>query len=66
MSLREILQELWGLFVDDGALALAVLAIVVVATLMTFLPGGTTLAGGVLVIGLIATLVISVLRAAPR
>jgi hypothetical protein len=67
MNAREIVHELIGLFVDDGALALALVATIAIAALAAlFLPGGTVAAGIVLVAGSLATLVLNVLRAARR
>jgi len=58
-------KELLGLFVDDGSLAIAILAWVgVVAGLAGWLGTGGALAGGLLFAGLVAILVESVLRRA--
>jgi len=59
-------RELIGLFVDDGWLALAVVAIVAVAALLSLLPGAALAAGGVLLFGCLAALILNVVRAASR
>ncbi len=67
MNIGEILQELIGLFVDDGALALALIGTIAIAALAALLmPGGTVAAGIVLVAGSLGTLVLNVVRAARR
>jgi hypothetical protein len=60
-----VLKELLGLFVDDGSLAIAILAwVAIVAALMGVagLPGA--LGGGLLFVGLAAILIENVWRAA--
>lgn len=65
--LREIFRELASLFVDDGALALGVLATVAVAgALRALMPDAPLLAGAVLLLGCIGMLLVSVMRAARR
>jgi hypothetical protein len=59
-------HELAGLFVDDGWLAVAIVAIVAVAALLSLLPGAGLAAGGVLLLGCLGALFVNVLRAAPR
>ena len=62
-----IIKEVLGLIVDDGSLALAVLAWVgIVAALTSMASLGATLAGGLLFAGLIAVLVENVLRRSRR
>jgi hypothetical protein len=57
-----ILCELAGLFVDDGLLAVAILALVVVAALVAnAIPGITS--GAVLLVGLLAALFANVMAA---
>ena len=57
-----ILRELAGLFVDDGLLAVAILAVVGNAALVaSAIPGITP--GVVLLVGLLAVLVVNVLAA---
>jgi hypothetical protein len=64
VNIAEIMHELIGLFVDDGALALALVFTIVIAALAALLlPGGTVAAGIVLVAGSLGTLVLNVLRA---
>ena len=59
-----LIRELFGLFVDDGSLALAILAVVAVAAVLS---GGIHLPplviGAVLIIGCILVLLENVLRA---
>ncbi|MBD8874152.1 hypothetical protein [Rhodanobacter sp. DHB23] len=65
--LRRLLVELWGLFVDDGRYALAIVAWLLLAWLalpLLQLGGGWNAA--VLAAGLLAILVESVLRRARR
>lgn len=67
MNIGEIMGELIGLFVDDGALALALVATIAIAGLAAFLlPGGAVAAGIVLVVGSLGALALNVLRAARR
>jgi len=67
MNPSEVLRELIGLFVDDGALALALVVTIAVAALAAFiLPEGPIAAGVVLVAGSLGTLALNVLRAARR
>ena len=66
-GLAALLRELAGLFVDDGSLALAILAIVAVAGICAVLtPNVPLLAGAVLLFGCLAVLLANVLRAARR
>ena len=65
--LVNVLRELMGLFVDDGALALAIVAIVVLAALVTVLmPGLPWAAGAVLLVGCLGTLLLNVVNAGRR
>jgi hypothetical protein len=65
--LAGVLRELVGLFVDDGALALAIVAIVVVAAIVaTLMPQVTLAAGAILLFGCLAALVLNVVRAGRR
>jgi uncharacterized membrane protein YdjX (TVP38/TMEM64 family) len=62
-----VLRELVGLFVDDGALALAVVAIVVLAALVAALmPGLSLSAGAVLLFGCLGALLLNVVSAGRR
>ena len=61
------LRELIGLFVDDGALALAIVAIVVLAALVAALmPQLTWAAGAILLLGCLGALLLNVVRAGQR
>jgi hypothetical protein len=65
--LRAVLRELLGLFVDDGALALEILAVVVVAAIAAdLLPNVPLATGGILLLGCVGVLLTSVARAARR
>ena len=65
--LIDILRELAGLFVDDGALALAIIGVIAAAAILAFLaPGLPLLAGGVLLFGCLGVLVLNTMRAARR
>jgi hypothetical protein len=64
-TLAMTLRELAGLFVDDGALALEILAIVAVAAgIVLALPDAPLLAGAVLAFGCPGVLLLNVMRAA--
>jgi hypothetical protein len=66
-KLQAVARELLGLFVDDGALALGILAVVVVAAIAAALVPDVPLAtGGILLLGCIGILSISVARATRR
>ena len=66
-ALSALARELIGLFVDDGALALAILAVVAVAGICVALaPNAPLLAGAVLMFGCLAVLLTNVLTAARR
>ncbi len=63
-ALAAALKELTGLFVEDGALALAVVAIVVVAGLSAaLLPGVPVATGAVLLLGCLGALFANVMAA---
>ncbi len=59
-----LLRELAGLFVDDGRLALSVLAVVALAAIVSRVPGASLAAGGVLLVGCLAALIVNVVKAA--
>ncbi|HLH91201.1 MAG TPA: hypothetical protein VKX28_22335 [Xanthobacteraceae bacterium] len=59
-------RELIGLFVDDGRLALSIVAVVVIAALLSLVPGAALAAGGVLMFGCLGVLIANVVRASPR
>jgi hypothetical protein len=58
------LQELSGLFVEDGALALAIVAVVGICTLLV--PSATWATGAILLFGCIGVLFINVMKAQRR
>ena len=59
--MNSLLRELAGLFVDDGALALAIIAVVVLAGMAAMLiPQVPLAAGAILLFGCLAALVSSV------
>ena len=58
--LRTLVDEAFSLFVDDRQLVLDALIAVVAAALVVRFGGAPALAGGVLVIGLVASLALSV------
>ena len=61
------LRELAGLFVEDGALALAIIAVVVVAGLVAALaPATSWLCGLILLCGCLGALVVNVATAKRR
>ncbi|MEA2855479.1 MAG: hypothetical protein QOE02_5546 [Rhodospirillaceae bacterium] len=63
-ALTNVLRELVGLFVDDGALALTIIAIVVLAGMVAMLmPEVPRAAGTILLFGCLAALLSSVARA---
>ena len=66
-GLLAVLREIAGLFVDDGALALGILAVIVAAgVLATLLPSFSLVAGAVLLFGCLGVLLANVMRAARR
>ena len=66
-TLAYILKELFGLFVDDGSLAIAILALVaLVAVLLHFGLFTPLVGGGLLVLGLAALMLENLLRAVRR
>jgi hypothetical protein len=59
-----VIQEVIGLFVDDGALAIAILGVVAFAALVAAaVPGMPLAAGAILVLGCPGVLLINILRA---
>ena len=65
--LRAALAELIGMFIDDGQLALTLVALIAIVTLLVKLVGIGGLAGGLLLLaGAIGLLVESVYRDARR
>ena len=66
-ALRAALAELIGMFIDDGRLALTLVALIAIVTLLVKLAGIGGLAGGLLLLaGAIGLLVESVYRDARR
>ena len=67
IMLANVLRELAGLFVDDGALALAIIAIVVLAGIMAALmPDVPLAAGAILLFGCLGVLLSNSIRAGRR
>ena len=65
--LKAVLRELLGLFVDDGALALGVCAVVLLAALSTVLiPDRPLASGGLLLLGCLGVLVANLTAAIGR
>ena len=65
--LANVFRELVGLFVDDGALALAIVAIVVLAAIVAALmPDLPLAAGAVLLFGCLGALLLNVVSAGRR
>ncbi|MFI4947654.1 MAG: hypothetical protein ACHQC9_02500 [Alphaproteobacteria bacterium] len=65
--LNAAFHELSGLFVEDGALALEIVAVVIVASAIARLfPAGSMAAGGILLFGCLAALAANVAGAARR
>jgi hypothetical protein len=63
-NLSAPLRELAGLFVEDGALALAIAAVVVLAGIVAALvPAALWLSGAILLLGCLGVLVANVLTA---
>ena len=66
-NLAALLQELAGLFVEDGALALAIIGVVVLAGLVAaFVPAQSWLSGIILLLGCLGVLVTNVATAKRR
>jgi hypothetical protein len=65
--LTAVVRELLGLFVDDGALALGVCAVVLLTVLSTVLiPDRPLATGGLLLLGCLGVLMMNLARAARR
>jgi hypothetical protein len=66
-TLLAILREVAGLFVDDGSLALAILAVVAVAAFLAIVLKVSALAVGLVLLGgCVAVLIENVIRTAQR
>jgi uncharacterized membrane protein YdjX (TVP38/TMEM64 family) len=67
ITLANMVRELAGLFVDDGALALTIVAVVVLAAgVATLMPDVPLAAGTVLLFGCLAGLLASAIRSGRR
>jgi len=67
IMLVNVLREIAGLFVDDGALALAILAVVAAAGIAAILiPEIPLAAGAILLFGCLGVLLLNVVRAGRR
>ena len=67
MMLGSVLREIAGLFVDDGALALAIIAIVALAGIVaTLVPDVPLAAGAILLFGCLGVLFSNSVRAGRR
>jgi len=65
--LASMARQVVGLFIDDGSLALSILGVIAMsAAIGVLMPGAQLLAGGVLLVGCLAALVINTSRAARR
>jgi hypothetical protein len=63
-TLIGVLKELVGLFVEDGALALAIVAVVASAAICAFvIPNAAPASGAILLFGCLGVLVSNVIRA---
>jgi hypothetical protein len=66
-TLGAVFRELIGLFVDDGLLALEIVAVVVLAAISAALvPNVPSVAGAILLFGCLGALLANVTRAARR
>jgi hypothetical protein len=66
-ALASLLRELAGLFVDDGALALAIIAVVIAAAILaTLMPDIPLAAGAILLFGCLGVLLSNSIRASRR
>jgi hypothetical protein len=67
MTLGSVLREIAGLFVDDGALALAIIAIVALAGIAaTLMPDVPLAAGAILLFGCLGVLFSNAVRTGRR
>jgi hypothetical protein len=67
ITLANVWRELAGLFIDDGALALAIITIVVLAAIMaTLMPDVPLAAGAILLFGCLGVLLSNAVRAGRR
>jgi hypothetical protein len=67
VSLLALLPQLAGLFVEDGALALAIIAVVILAGIVAAVaPAVSWLTGCILLLGCLGVLVVNVAKAKQR
>jgi hypothetical protein len=67
IMLANVVRELAGLFVDDGALALAIIVVVIVAGIFTILvPDIPLVSGAILLLGCLGVLLSNVASAGRR
>ena len=67
ITLTSLLRDLVKLFVDDGALALAIVAVVAAAAILaTLMPAASLAAGAVLLFGCLGSLLANTIRAGRR
>ena len=67
MSLLASLRQVAGLFVEDGALALAITTVVILAGIVAALtPAASWLTGCILLLGCLGVLVVNVAKAKQR
>jgi hypothetical protein len=65
--LKAVVRELLGLFVDDGSLALAILAVVMLAAIsIALISDAPLVTGAILLFGCLGVLLANVARAARR
>ncbi|HWF96663.1 MAG TPA: hypothetical protein VG291_17045 [Xanthobacteraceae bacterium] len=65
--LAAVIRELFGLFVDNGSLALGILAIVLLAVVSTALvPDLPLVTGAILLLGCLGALLVNLAKAARR
>jgi len=66
-TIRAVVAELLGLFVEDGALALAIVVVVVAAGICAALaPAAPLPTGGILLFGCLGVLFVNVMKARRR
>jgi hypothetical protein len=66
-ALKIVFRELTGLFVDDGALALEIVAVVIIAAICrTAFPNMPLIPGGILLFGCLGALLINIGRSCTR
>lgn len=66
-TFKALISEIFGMFVDDGSLAFAILAIIAIAYAATMeFMGDTYVAAGILFIGCLVVLIENVVRAARK